>query len=154
MITKQKNGDHFAMQSTPQNLGKLSSETTIGHLCSFFIPPHKIYKKKQTVLYMRASLRLFGMKRAKTYTNGHIILGNKISPFDGANAPLTKLGPHNKKRIFGPKSGFLGPQTRTNFFTPNHVPAMTRKKASYYLCEIVNINHFILRRWLLWQKTD
>ena len=37
-ITETKNGDHFAIQSIPQNVGKLTSETTFGHSKVVFRP--------------------------------------------------------------------------------------------------------------------
>ena len=38
LITETKNGDHFAIVITPQNLGKLNSETTFGHSKVVFRP--------------------------------------------------------------------------------------------------------------------
>ena len=37
-ITETKKRKHFAIQSTPQNLGKLTSETTFGHSKVVFRP--------------------------------------------------------------------------------------------------------------------
>ena len=36
-ITKTKNQDHFLIQSTPQNMEKLTSETTFGHSKKFVV---------------------------------------------------------------------------------------------------------------------
>ena len=51
---KQKHGDHFSIESTPQNLGKLTSEPTFAHSKVLFRP---LLRMKRTITLSDACAR-------------------------------------------------------------------------------------------------
>ena len=74
----------------------------------------------------------------------------------GLRAPLCqKTGSHTKKRIFGPKSGFLGPKKKATFYLQpcsSHDRAkLSKEKSTLFPNEYQSFSKF---RNFFWKKTD